>query len=219
MPLPCWGGAISINAADLPTSGSGEFFIKNVGTGTYLKGDAYYGTKAVVWNDPYAVTLTFVSEGVYTIKSQQNNGGENQYFGSGGDFYVDQGSNYMTFTEVDAINHYYTIENSTGYLYAVSQTEDGAEIYKVMAGDESTDYAKWQIVSREELLAALDNASKSNPVDATFFIKDAGIDVKSVYAGNWSLKMLQSYQTVSIAHLVMDIIVGTIAVIITIRQP
>ena len=121
-------GAGHVWAADLPTSGSGEFFLKNVGTGTYLKGDAYYGTKAVVWNDPYAVTLTYVSEGVYTIKSQQNNGGENQYFGSADDLYVDQGASNMTFTEVDATNHYYTIANATGNLYATQITEDGATV-------------------------------------------------------------------------------------------
>jgi hypothetical protein len=183
----CVVGAVGMRAADLPTSGSGEFFLKNVGTGTYLKGDAYYGTKAVVWNDPYAVTLTYVSEGVYTIKSQQNNSGNNQFFSSAEDLYVDQGASNMTFTEVDAVNHYYTIANATGNLYATQVTEDGAPLYKVMAGDVTTDYAKWRIVSREELVAALDDASDSNPVDATFFIKDAGIDIKSVNAGSWSL--------------------------------
>ena len=180
-------GSTVASAAALPTSGSGEFFLKNVGTGTYLKGDAYYGTKAVVWNDPYAVTLTYVSDGVYTIKSQQNNGGENQYFGNADDMYVDQGAANMTFTEVDTENHYYTIANAAGNLYAMEVTEDGAKLYKVMAGAVSTDYAKWQVISRAELAEALDAANATTPVDATFFIKDAGIDVKSVNASSWSL--------------------------------
>jgi len=179
-------GVSSVNAAELPTSGSGEFFLRNVGTGTYLKGDAYYGTKVVVWDDPYAVTLTYVSEGVYTIKTQQNNGGQKQYVTGGADPYVDGDVANMTFTEVDAVNHYYTINNGSGNLYATEQTEDGAVLYKVMAGDVSTNYAKWQVVSRAELVAALDAASSSNPVDATFFIKDAGIDVKSVNANSWT---------------------------------
>ena len=173
-------------AAELPASGSGEYVLKNVGTGTYLKGDAYWGTKAVVWDDPYFVTLTYVSEGKYTIKSQQNNGGEKQYVTSGDDPYVDGASAEMTFTEVDAVNHYYTINNGNGNLYATPVTEDGADIYKVMAGEVTTDYAKWQIISRAELVAALDAASSSNPVDATFFLKDAGIDVKSVNASSWT---------------------------------
>ena len=173
-------------AADLPTSGSGEFFLKNVGTGTYLKGDSYWGTKAVVWDDPYAVVLTYLRDGVYTIKSQQNNGGENQYLTNTDDPFVDGAAADMTFTEVDTENHYYKIHNGTGYLYATQITEDGATLYKVMPGDVETDYAKWQIISRPELEAALDAATSSNPVDATFFIKDAGIDVKSVNANSWS---------------------------------
>lgn len=180
------GGASSVWAADLPTSGSGEFFLRNVGTGNYLKGDAYYGTKVVTWNDPYAVTLTYVSENTYTMKSQQDRGNGNTYVTSGADPFVDGASANMTFTEVDAVNHYFTINNGNGNLYATEVEEDGAALYKVMAGDVSTDYAKWQIISQAELEAALSEASSSNPVDATFFIKDAGIDVYSVKAGSWT---------------------------------
>ena len=179
------GGVLTVSAADLPTTGSGEYFIKNVGTGTYLKGDSYWGTKAVVWNDPYYVTVT-AADGKYTIQSQQNNGDEKQYFGSDEDLYSDAASCQMTISEVDATNHYFTINNGTGNLYAVSVVEDGATLYKVMAGNVDTDYAKWQFISRAEMVTKLDEASASNPVDATFFIKDAGIDVKSVNANSWT---------------------------------
>ena len=180
------GFVSGIKAADLPTEGSGEFFIKNVETGTFLKGDCYWGTKAVVWDDPYALTLTYVSEGVYTIQSQQNNGGQNQYITAGEDPYVDGAAANMTFTEVDAVNHYYTINNGTGNLTAVSQAEDGAQLYKVMATSETSALAQWQIVSRAELVAEFDNAFSTNPVVATFFMKDPGFDVKSVNAGSWT---------------------------------
>lgn len=177
---------IGVQAADLPASGSGEYFIKNVETGTFLKGDMYWGTKACVWDDPYLLTLTYVSEGVYTIKSQQNNGGQNQYITAGDDPFVDGAAANMTFTEVDAENHYFTINNGTGNLTAVSQTEDGVQLYKVMPTTETSTLAQWQVVSRAELVAELDNASASNPVNATFFLKDAGIDVKSVNANAWT---------------------------------
>ena len=179
-------GLSSAWAAVLPTSGSGEYLLRNVQTGTYLKGDAYYGTKAVVWDVPYFFTLTYVSDGVYTIKTQQNNGGEKQYIGSGADPYVDSPVCNMTFTEVDATNHYYTINNGSGNLYTTTQTEDGASFYKVMAGSETGDNAKWQLVSREEMVAALDAASPSNPVDASFLIYDAAFDANSVNAGKWT---------------------------------
>ncbi len=180
-------GGVAASAAELPTSGSAELFLRNVATGTYLKGDAYFGTKVVVWNDPYAVTLNYVSDGVYTIKTQQNNGGDNQYVGGGEDPFVDQAAANMTFTEVDAVNHYYTITSAAGNLYAVEQVEDGATLYKVMAGNVSTDYAKWQLVSRDELVATLSEATATNPVDATFFLADAGIDVNSVNASKWTV--------------------------------
>jgi len=179
-------GGVAASAAELPMSGSAELFLRNVATGTYLKGDAYFGTKVVVWNDPYAVTLNYVSDGVYTIKTQQNNGGDSQYVGGGEDPFVDQAAANMTFTEVDADKHYYTITSAAGNLYAVEQVEDGATLYKVMAGNVSTDYAKWQLVSRDELVAALSEATATNPVDATFFLADAGIDVKSVNASKWT---------------------------------
>lgn len=177
---------IGVQAADLPASGSGEYFIKNVETGTFLKGDMYWGTKACVWDDPYLLTLTYVSEGVYTIKSQQNNGGQNQYITAGDDPYVDGALANMTFTEVDGENHYFTINNGTGNLTAVSQTEDGVQLYKVMATTETSTLAQWEVISKNELIAALDVASASNPVVATFFMKDPGFDVKSVNAGSWT---------------------------------
>ena len=177
---------IGVQAADLPASGSGEYFIKNVETGTFLKGDMYWGTKACVWDDPYLLTLTYVSEGVYTIKSQQNNGGQKQYISSGDDVYVDALAANMTFTEVDGENHYFTINNGTGNLTAVSQTEDGVQLYKVMATSETSTLAQWEVISKNELIAALDVASASNPVVATFFMKDPGFDVKSVNAGSWT---------------------------------
>jgi len=175
-----------LNSAKAQSWTDGEYVIRNVGTGTYLKGDCYWGTKAVVWNDPYFVTLTKKEDGVYSIKSQQNNGGSKQYLTAGDDPYMDGDEANMTFNEVDAVNHYYTINNGNGNLYAVETTEDGATLYKVMPGEMTTDYAKWQVISRAELVAALDAASPSNPVEATFFIKDAGIDVKSVNASSWT---------------------------------
>ena len=90
-------------AATLPTSGSGEYVLRNVGTGTYLKGDSYWGTKAVVWDDPYILTISYTSGGKYRIKSQQNNGGEKQYITSGADPYTDGAAADLTFTAAYAI--------------------------------------------------------------------------------------------------------------------
>ncbi len=202
---------IGVQAADLPASGSGEYFIKNVETGTFLKGDMYWGTKACVWDDPYLLTLTYVSEGVYTIKSQQNNGGQKQYISSGDDVYVDALAANMTFTEVDGENHYFTINNGTGNLTAVSQTEDGVQLYKVMATSETSTLAQWEVISKNELIAALDVASASNPVVATFFI---GTKQTSTFP-----RLLPVFPTASTELSAMATTAGITVEIITTRLP
>lgn len=178
-----WG---QVNLSEDLPSGSGEYFLRNVGTGTYLKGSYNWGTKAVVWDQLYVITLTYVSSNTYTIKSQQNNGDGKQYVGSGADPYVDGASANMTFTEVDAQKHYYTINNGTGNLYASPVTLDGANCYEVKAGDVTTDYAKWEVISKTAVISDLSNATGNNPKDASFYIKDADFDVKSVDIGSWS---------------------------------
>ena len=141
----------------------GKYYLYNVGAKKYWGCANDWGTRASLVDHPEYVTLAQISEGIYTLESQVSNGGTSYYFG--GD-YMDGNPVNLTITKVDDEN--YTIANDAGELYGY----DGSSTIlgkNVAAGDN----ALWKIISEEEMLASLNTATASAPVDATFLIIDA----------------------------------------------
>ncbi|MBP5712199.1 MAG: DUF5123 domain-containing protein, partial [Prevotella sp.] len=140
----------------------GKYYIYNVVARKYWGAANDWGTRASLIEHPDYVTLAQISDGVYTMETQVSNGGTSYYFG--GDYMDGQPIN-LTITK--AGNDNYTIANAEGQFYGY---DGSSTILGKNVGE--GDNALWKIISEEEMLASLNTATASEPVDATFLIVD-----------------------------------------------
>lgn len=139
----------------------GEYYMRNVETGKYLCPGGWWGTHAMV--GAHGSHLEFVPTGedqTFNITTPQGKFGSNCYLDNG---------EYCAFKFTPTDDGYYTV------------TGDGKTL--IVTGDNVVDLAegevvaaKWELISSSEMTKRLYQASDTNPMDATFFIKGAGFD-------------------------------------------
>ncbi len=207
----------------------GEYYFRNVKTGYYLNSGMTWGTLAVVKPQARAIDLKANADGTYNATT------------SVGNFKVDNAEVYMDGKDVVATtitpkDGYYTI--SVGGKYLVPNEHfnwmttdwhkdqphcDEGEQYTIKLADEPGEDGLWEVISREEMLAAFENATADEPAEATFLIKAAGIDVNDADnatawkytvggekaeivfpAGSWGSGMTEWYNNATYAWLVND---------------
>ena len=137
----------------------GTYYIQNVGAGRFIEGGNDWGTKATITDRGIEFTLA-VGEGTYTIKSGLDKG----FLGIDG--FVDQASANWTITPVG--DGAYTLAVNGKYL--VWSGEGTALDLTEQAPTSANGYYKF--ITKEERIAALANATKDNPISATFLIGD-----------------------------------------------
>lgn len=164
------GCTAQIEAADWVgnTVSDGTFYLYNIGTGKFLSaGDptADWGTRGWL-TESYGIDVTLAaSEKGYTIDSKifrDGNLSSNLHF-MGNNSYLDSDATPFTFTQVGDAN-IYTISSRENYLTGTDSKID----FTTATNDDSQ---KWQLISRNELLKAMENVTKTSPMDVTFLIK------------------------------------------------
>ena len=168
---------LSVNAqgwtAQAPADG--DFYLYNVGTGTFLSCGEDWGTHAVVGNGALNFTLANNGSGAYTLytTSTFSYGTPNtaQLQSSG---YVDQSvtATTWTFNAVDGQVNTYTLLNATGdYLYAPS---NGTIKISLNSTPPTDGYGYWKLINKENLFP--ETASAENPANVTCIIGDANFE-------------------------------------------
>ena len=177
-------------AGNAPVAG-GKFYFYNVGTGAYLTGGSEWGTHAAIGypglegelianGNGFEVHFDELFEGnpgarqaylgsfIDTNKPGASLGGSVFTFeaveGEEGVYYLKSGNNYFTFDPISNVIGYF---NTVNFL-----AQNG-------------DYSKWKLVTKEQRLAALDNASETNPVDATVAMANASFNKFNNEEGGW----------------------------------
>ena len=170
-------GALNINAQTPSEVGAGSFYLYNVGAKGYIVAGNNWGTRASI-NPQGGILTTFAASGDgYTISTTPTFSGK--YLGVDG--YVDQASVVWTFEAVEGEGNVYKMKRPNGdYLLA-----DAGATTTSFSTDPSTDYAKWKLVTRENRIADLANASEDNPIDATFLLTNPNFDRNS-NTGTWT---------------------------------
>ncbi len=172
--LLCSIGAWAVTGSQI-TATMTDVFLYNVESAQYLTAGDWWGTHATIGTAGMDLDLTKISDGVYTIQTRQNNGGDTSKGRYMSGVWMDSNSSMnFTFTEVDTENHYYTIsydDSGTKYLYSTddSTVEGGTSV------DGSAYY--WQVVTRADFISSLSGATNANPKDATGAIYNAGFFV------------------------------------------
>lgn len=162
-----------------PADGA-ELYFYNLGTNTFLGNGSDWNTHAAVVYDGLPVTLHASGE-QFTLTTA---------YGSFNDSpYVDTGVNTQyEFRAVEGKENVYNIVESgrllgwnpdgeyAGYKYwtSISNTEGASADDPIF---------QWKLVTRQERIDLLQNATAENPVDASFFIK--GGDLNRLAVSNW----------------------------------
>lgn len=152
----------------LPAEG-GDFYLFNKAGNGFLLGANTWGTQGSLGQPGLACTLA-VSNGKYKIVTNAGKAGN----GLGSDGYVDNGTpaEYVLTdpTPDDGLNEY-TIALDGKYFYW-----GGEGTVLKLDGEGSAEEPQWLLVSKGQRESKLDEATKDNGVDATFYIIGAGFD-------------------------------------------
>ena len=153
---------------------AGTFYLYNVGVGQWYCGGNAWGTHASLGQLPEVDVILTPSGSGYSIDTQISNGGNNHYLNGE---WSDGSAQPWTFT---AGAQGYIINNGAGNL---AYSGNGTNL-TVDASITSFD-AQWLLVSKDELLASLNAATPTNPVDATFLIKDPSFGRNDTRSSAW----------------------------------
>ena len=182
--------AVSANAAVEYTGSAvaeGNFYLYNVGTGKFLNGGdntVDWGTHA--WLTPSGRYAVLTANGTgYNINLGYDNGGK-IYLNTDG--WCDQDATAWTFTAVEGQENVYYINNGDKYLVGgtdIANTRGATLTFGVKDGgnDENN---QWKLVTRDNIIASLSQASKENGVDATSLIDCFAFDKNDTRVASWT---------------------------------
>ena len=169
---------------------AGDYYLYNVGAKRFLCGYGNWGTHVAVGYTARPVTLAQSGSG-WTIQTHLPNGNEgvNDFLGANG--YVDTNSKTEWLFE-QVSEGIYRIINPNNNLYLGYNAATRNNFYQVDSDCSGADNPnnQWKLVTKAERDALLENASESNPVDATYYIKRPGYDNRE---GGWTLWSENNY--------------------------
>lgn len=150
---------------------AGAYLLKNTQSGRYLGPANEWGTQASLLKNTHSNMLA-LANGYYTIESQVG-GSPNCYFNG----------SYMDGVATNVA----ILKNNSGkyviYFNGSYMGYDGSSnVVKPLA--DATESAYWEFIPVTEAFA---NATKANPADVTYLIKDANFDRNARYFSEWSL--------------------------------
>lgn len=163
---------VTVADAAAPASWSevaaGDFYIMNAATGKFLGGANDWGTHASIIEHGIPFTVS-ISDGKYTLDSHTYNSATAHNFNG-------------TYIDNDATNNLYIVALGNG-KYSIS-TADGSAFVTAWANstyvtneaaNANSSLAQWYFLSKNDRDKTLAAATTENPVDATYYIKEANI--------------------------------------------
>ncbi len=170
------------------TVADGTFYLYNIGSGQWLCGGNNWGTRASV-NSTGDIDFQIAASGTgYTLDSQISNGGESHFLApiDANAAYVDSGAYEWTFTQASRTDGViaYIISCDHGNLFFSGE----GTIVNIDTENGVGDNAQWVLVSLDDRMAKLQAASETNPVNATFLIKDAGFGRNDLRVSAWTME-------------------------------
>jgi len=167
-----------------------DYWLMNVATGKFLGGANNWGTRASLIKHGIPFKAGKVSDGIYTLDSYTNNGGDSHYLNGE---WIDQGATNLTITSNSngtfsvGINRTWTDEETneekSGVFYLKAKT---ANTEVDLIGTDPTDaFSQWYFISKADWMKMLESASATKPADATFLIKDYNFSRNSMMYPEW----------------------------------
>ena len=170
----------------------GKFYLYNVGRKNYLSSGSNWGTHLALGYPGLELTATAEGNGYKFQFQELNNGAREQMMTAD---YADGNTtdiHYVvyTFEPIDGKPGVYALKNGDNYLsFDPEATPDGTKYYNSVTSfipSKESEDAQWIIVTKEDRLAQLNNATSENPVDATVLIKDASFNKYADLDNPWN---------------------------------
>ncbi len=148
-------------------SDQGARYLRNRQTGKFLTGGNRWGTQATL-HETGIEFQHYLLDGKYSFKSSvYNNNSAKQYLNQETDRtgYIDYLQKFYT---LEQVGEYYTISEYGKFDFFTSS--DNSTVVKFEGKDPNSPYAQWELLTKQDLIDELANASSVNPMNATFFI-------------------------------------------------
>lgn len=171
--------------SEKPYIADGDYFLRNVSTGTYLNGGNNWGTQESLTVNGQLMTIKADTEDdtLYTIDSHISNGGAKHFVHSGeadGDGYLDGVAENLVIDKLE--NGHYTI--SVGTQKYLSAPAEGTVCVWSSA---KTEASEWEVISRDALIKeAVALVASGQSVDLTSLVGDPDFGRNNQYFANWS---------------------------------
>lgn len=156
------------------------YFLKNVGSGTYLKSGATWGTQAAEGSAGMPITFN-LSNGKYelrtTLKMHQNESEMGYVSSSDANPYMDANSGSWTLNVVygdDNKGYQYQLLNNNND--ALAYTGDAGHAVTCVAQDATNNNQKWVLLTEDDIREQMTSATTEAPYDITPLLKAAYFD-------------------------------------------
>ena len=165
--------AVTVNAIEAPEFFTTElvdntdYYIYNAALGKFLGGANSWGTQASMIEHGIPFTLA-IADGKYTLDSHTYNN-QNEHFFNG--TFVDGASTSLNIAPISDGKFSISTGENANYVAAKA----GSTVVDNTAGNASNLFAQWYFISKADRDKLLLSVSESNPVDATYYIKEANI--------------------------------------------
>ena len=140
-----------------------RMYFRNIKTGKFINAGQSWGTKAVLNEHPLDFRILKLNSGRYAVDSKLSNGGGNHYMAGNG--YLD---GPMTEFRINIKEGNTCTLSHNGTLFWGATT---AGNLATSFSNSNSQYAQWQMLSFNDLMDELNDASEESPVDATFLIQ------------------------------------------------
>lgn len=160
---------------------SGDYYLYNPASNLFIAAGNKWDTQAITSESGINFTISPGRSG-YLLDSHVSNGGTAHYLGS--NLYCDSSPFEWVFAEKSTIDGHqaYTISNGTEYLSA--PTNIHAEITTTTNANSPS--ALWLLLTRNELIERMGNATAEHPVDVTFLLPGASFGRNDIRINNWN---------------------------------
>ena len=171
-------GEAELTADDITrASRNAGIYLRNVRTGLYLNAGQSWGTQAMMTAHPLDFYPVWLNDGKCALDSRLKNGYDLHYVSSNG--YLDGVMTPFTMDWVD--DHTVTLTtDGTHYLGSSSGTQ-----VSMLLTNATYRGVLWEVFTYDDLLAALDGATPSAPVDATFLIQCPNFGRNDTRIASW----------------------------------
>ena len=156
-----------------------NIFLRNRRDGKFLNAGQSWGTQAILSNLPLDLRLVALSDGKYAIDTRISNGSLNHYAGNNG--YLDSGLTPFTVSHVDE----YAVTLTTDDTHYWGST--GGTIVSTSMTNASARGAQWEVLTRDDLLDELSEATPDAPADASFLIQCPGFGRNDTRVSAWNI--------------------------------